>query len=97
LLACCSVPLQIMHCCCKAIDIYEQLLAKNIPGTVADIGTGVCLCQATLLSASFYVSANTKAMRNYAVALRLNAESTLMLDTHFKKSGAILDQIRHTI
>ncbi len=84
-----EVPLLIMEKCCEAIDLMAQFAEKGSRLAVSDAGVGAALCRASLEGAALNVFINTKAMKNRAVADRLNARADEMLN----KMGSRADEI----
>lgn len=85
----CSVPMEIMRACCKAIDLYIELAAKGSALALSDVGVGVAFCKSALMGASLNVFINTKAMTDKAYAGQIDAEADALLD----KYCAIADEV----
>ncbi len=41
LVECCEVPMQIMKCCCDAIDLHAEYAKKGTAIAISDVGVGV--------------------------------------------------------
>ena len=78
----CSVPLDIMRACCKAIDLHQEFAAKGSAIAISDVGCGVISCQAALRAASLNVFINTASMKERDYAENINQEANEMLDKY---------------
>ena len=85
----CSVPMDIMRACCKAVDLHEEFAAKGSALALSDVGVGVVFCKSALMGASLNVFINTKSMSDKAYASDIEAEA----DTMLTKYCALADQI----
>ncbi|MDR3053715.1 MAG: cyclodeaminase/cyclohydrolase family protein [Coriobacteriales bacterium] len=90
---CCAVPLEIMERCCESIDLHEQFAAKGTALAISDVGCGVALCKAALLSASLNVFINTKAMTDRVFAEKINAQAQVLLDAYVTKADAVFTDV----
>ena len=75
----CTVPLEIMSCCAKAIELLDEFSQKGSKIALSDAGVGVVFCKAALQGASLNVFINTKVMtdRKHAIAVETKAELLL--------------------
>ena len=75
----CTVPMDIMRTCCKAIDLHAELAQKGSALALSDVGVGVICCKSALMGASLNVFINTKSMtdRDYAAGIEAEADSLL--------------------
>ena len=85
----CDVPVQIMECCCEAIDLMEEFAAKGSKIAISDVGVGVVCCKAALMGASLNVFINTKSMTDKALANAINTKTDNMLDEYTVKADSI--------
>ena len=85
----CDVPVQIMECCCEAIDLMEEFAAKGSKIAISDVGVGVVCCKAALMGASLNVFINTKSMTDKALANAINTKTDTMLDEYTVKADSI--------
>ncbi len=79
LVECCEVPMQIMDCCCRAIELHVEYAKKGTAIAISDVGVGVVCCGAALKGASLNVFINTKYMKNKEVAQQYNNKAKDML------------------
>ena len=80
----CSVPLEIMHACCQAIELHQGFAAKGSAIAISDVGCGVICCQAALRAASLNVFINTAAMTERDYAEEINREAHALLEKYVK-------------
>ncbi len=90
----CSVPMEIMVECCKAIEIIAVFAEKGSRLAVSDAGCGAVCCKAALQSASLNVFINTKAMTDRAVADELNAKANAMLEKYCAMADEIFADVK---
>lgn len=90
----CSVPLEIMSCCCEAIELHREFAEKGSAIAISDVGVGVACCRAALQGASLNVFINTKSMtdRKYAEAINRRAED--MLTEYIPLADQVYAQVR---
>ena len=85
----CSVPLEIMEKCCRAILLQKDFAEKGSALAISDAGVGVLFCKSALLGASLNVFINTKAMLNRAYAEEINARTRKMLNEYVPIADAV--------
>jgi len=75
----CTVPMDIMRLCAKAIELQDEFAKKGSALALSDAGVGVLFCKAALQGASLNVFINTGYMtdRNYAVSIEKEADAIL--------------------
>jgi len=85
----CTVPMDIMRVCAKAIELQDEYAKKGSVMAVSDAGVGVALCKSALQGASLNVFINSQAMtdKNYASSLEAEADALL------KKYCAMADEV----
>ena len=90
----CEVPMEIMCCCCKAIELIEEYAAKGSVIAISDAGVGATLCAAALQGASLNVFINTKSMADREAAEAFNQEANAMLDKYVPMANEIFAGVR---
>ena len=93
----CEVPMEIMRCCCKAIELIEEYAAKGSVIAISDAGVGAALCASALQGASLNVFINTKSMADREMAETFNAEANAMLDKYVPMAGEIFAGVRNRL
>ncbi len=93
LLECCDVPMQIMRCCTRAIELHDEYEQKGTAIAISDVGVGVAGCKAALKGASLNVFINTKWMTDRVRAEELNSEADEMLKKYCAKADEIFDRV----
>jgi formiminotetrahydrofolate cyclodeaminase len=90
---CCEVPLEIMECCCEAIDLHERFAVKGAAIAISDVGCGVICCKAALEAASLNVFINTKSMTDRAFAAEINKRANDLLEVYTAKADVIFKTV----
>ncbi|MBQ9925586.1 MAG: cyclodeaminase/cyclohydrolase family protein [Clostridia bacterium] len=90
----CVVPMEIMRCCCKAIELIEEYAAKGSVIAISDAGVGAALCASALQGASLNVFINTKSMADREAAEAFNQEANAMLDKYVPMANEIFAGVR---
>lgn len=93
----CSVPMEIMQVCCKAIDLQAAFAEKGSKLALSDAGVGVAVCNAALKGASLNVFINTGAMVDRDCAKRLEQEAETMLVEYSAKADQIFKNVRERL
>jgi len=78
----CTVPMDIMRDCCKAIDLHTELAQKGSALAISDVGVGVLCLKSALMGASLNVFINTKSMVDREYATKLETEADGMLEKY---------------
>lgn len=90
----CEVPMEIMRCCCKAIELIEEYASKGSVIAISDAGVGATLCASALQGASLNVFINTKSMADREAAEAFNQEANAMLDKYVPMANEIFMGVR---
>ncbi len=93
LVECCDVPMQIMECCCRAIDLHKEYAEKGTAIAISDVGVGVACCSAALKGASLNVFINTKFMKNRDAAIEYNNKAKEMIDNYIPMADSIFSDV----
>ncbi|MGN0659586.1 MAG: cyclodeaminase/cyclohydrolase family protein [Emergencia sp.] len=83
------VPLQIMECCCRTIDLLDGFASKGSTVVVSDAGGGVIICKSALQAASLNVFINTRLMKDRDLAADLEARADEMLQEYTVKADEV--------
>ena len=89
----CSVPMDIMRACAKAIELQDEFAKKGSALALSDAGVGVAFCKAALQGASLNVFINTKSMTDKTYAAGIEAEA----DNLLKKYNAMADDVYNSV
>lgn len=89
----CSAPLEIMRCCCRAIDLHEEYAAKGSALAISDVGVGVICLKSALMGASLNIFINTKSMTDREYALALEKEADELLAKYCAKADSIYSAV----
>lgn len=93
LAAACAAPLEIMRCCCEAIELLEEMMQKGSVMLVSDVGVGAALCGAALKGASLNIYINTKSMADRENADRINGETDEMLRQYAQLADRVYEEV----
>lgn len=88
----CKSPMDIMRCCCEAVELLEKTKALCSKMLISDIACGASICKSALESASFNVFVNTKTL-NDADAKPINDEADAMLREYIPRAQRISDEV----
>ena len=89
----CTVPIDIMRACAKAIELMVQFAHKGSAAAISDAGAGAALCKAALLGASLNVFINTKSMKDRAYARELESVADTLLSKYCPMADEIYDYV----
>jgi len=94
----CTVPMDIMRLCAKAIELHAGFAEKGSVLALSDAGVGAIFCKSALQGASLNVYINTRSMtdKSYAGSIESEADAilakySLMADDVF---NSVTDRIR---
>jgi len=75
----CTVPMDIMRLCARAIELHEEFAQKGSVLALSDAGVGAIFCKSALQGASLNVYINTQSMtdRKYAGSIEAEADAIL--------------------
>ena len=85
----CTVPMDIMRSCAKAIELQGEFAKKGSVIAISDVGVGVALCKAAMMGASLNVYINTKSMVDRSYASAVESEADELLDIYCKMADEI--------
>ena len=71
----CTVPMDIMRLCARAIELIDEFAQKGSVLALSDAGAGAVFCKAALKSASLNVYINTQSMTDKGYAGSIEAEA----------------------
>lgn len=89
----CDVPLKIMECCCRGIELQKDFAEKGSVIAISDAGVGVAFLKSALMGASLNVFINTKAMTDREYAEQINQRANALLASHTKLADEIYDSV----
>jgi formiminotetrahydrofolate cyclodeaminase len=89
----CSVPMDIMRACAKAIDVIAEFAAKGSALALSDAGVGAAFCKAALQGASLNVFINTKSMTDRAFAASAEKEADALLGKYCALADGIYTSV----
>jgi methenyltetrahydrofolate cyclohydrolase len=87
------VPLEIVRCCCEAIDFHREYAEKGTKLAISDVGVGVMFCMAALQGAKLNVLINTKIMNNQELKNQIEKELFELVEAGTKSAFEIFQQV----
>lgn len=89
----CTVPMDIMRVCAKAIELQDIFAQKGSALAISDAGVGVVLCKGAMQGASLNVFINSQAMTDKNYASSLEAEADALLSKYCPMADEIFDSV----
>ncbi len=89
----CSVPMDILRTCGRALDIIAVFAAKGSRLAVSDAGCGAVACKSAMQAASLNVFINTKSMKDRDYALALEQEADALLEKYTAEADRIFAEV----
>ena len=89
----CTVPMDIMRLCARAIELHEEFAKKGSVLALSDAGVGAIFCKSALQGASLNVYINTQAMNDKGYAGSINAEADAILGKYCVMADDIFNDV----
>ena len=89
----CEAPLEMIDCCCRALDLLSIVFEKGNKMLVSDAGCGAAFCKAAMESAAMNVYVNTKTMLDRAAAARLNETASVRVEKFGRSADRIIRSV----
>ena len=93
----CTVPMDIMRLCARAIELHDEFAKKGSKLALSDAGVGVIFCKAALQGASLNVFINTGLMTDRDYAGSITAEADVLLDKYCVLADEVYGYVREHI
>ena len=93
----CRAPARMVHCCCRTIDLLDEMLDKGSVLLLSDVGCGALMCRAALESAALNVLINTGSMKDREKAGQMEQEIDTLLQKYVPAAQRIADQVSDRI
>ena len=93
----CGAPLKMMECCCRAIELLEEMLEKGSVTLVSDVGCGALFSKAALSGASLNIFINTASLSDREKAKQIDAEADAMLKKYLPRAEAVAKEVEYRI
>jgi formiminotetrahydrofolate cyclodeaminase len=87
------VPLEIVRCCCEAIEFHREYAEKGTKLALSDVGVGVMFCMAALQGAKLNVLINTKIMNDQELKNQIEKELFELVEAGTKAAFEIFQQV----
>lgn len=88
-----AAPYEMMKCCCRIIEILEEMNAKCSRLLISDVGCGAISAGAALKAAAFNVFINTKSLKGDPEADTISADAESMLTNYPTRAEAIASTV----
>lgn len=89
----CKAPLEMVKCCCEAMDMLEIVMEKGNIMLISDVGCGVLLCEAAMNAAAMNIYINTSGLRDNKEAIDIESEIDTLLADYLQKADDISGKV----
>ncbi|MBQ6973042.1 MAG: cyclodeaminase/cyclohydrolase family protein [Synergistaceae bacterium] len=89
----CKAPIEMVRCCCEAMDMLEIVMEKGNIMLISDVGCGVLLCEAAMNAAAMNIYINTSGLRDNPEAQALESEVDTLLADYLQKADDISGKV----
>ena len=89
----CKAPVEMVKCCCEAIDLLAVVREKGNVMLISDVGCGVLLCEAAMNAAAMNVYINAGSLKDCQEARDIETEIDTLLAEYLVKSDDISGKI----
>jgi len=93
----CIAPLEMMRCCCHAIELLEEMLDKGSVTLVSDVGCGALFSKAALSGASLNIFINSASLSDREKAKAIEREADAMLEKYIPRAEAVAKEVEARI
>lgn len=90
----CKAPMEMVSCCCEAIDLLAEMLEKGSVMLVSDVGCGALCCKAALESAAMNVFINTGSLRDRGQAREMEQKIDAMVGKYSQRALQIAEAVQ---
>lgn len=89
----CKAPLEMVKCCCEAIDLLSVVMEKGNIMLISDVGCGVSLCEAAMSSSAMNVYINTGSLKDCPEARELESQIDSLMAEYLPKIDDISGKV----
>jgi len=93
----CTVPMDIMRLCARAIELQDEFAKKGSILALSDAGVGALFCKAALQGASLNVFINTGSMTDRGYAASIESEADAILSKYCTMADDIFNSVTERI
>ena len=93
----CTVPMDIMRLCARAIELHDEFAKKGSILAISDAGVGVIFCKSALQGASLNVYINTQSMTDKKYAGSVEAEADAIIGKYCVMADEIYNSVTSRI
>ena len=89
----CKAPLEMVKCCCEAIDLLAVVMEKGNVMLISDVGCGVSLCEAAMSSSAMNVYINTGSLKDCPEAREMESQIDSLMAEYLPKIDDISGKV----
>ena len=89
----CTVPMDIMRLCARAIELQDEFAKKGSVLALSDAGVGAIMCKSALQGASLNVYINTQSMNDKGYAGSIEAEADAILGKYCVMADEVFNSV----
>ena len=89
----CKAPLEMVKCCCEAIDMLADVMEKGNVMLISDVGCGVLLCEAAMNSAALNIYINAGSLKHNPEARDIESKTDELLAEYLQKADDISGKV----
>jgi len=89
----CTVPLDIMRLCARAIELHDEFAKKGSVLALSDAGVGAIFCKSALQGASLNVYINTQSMTDKKYAGSIESEADAILGKYCVMADEVFNSV----
>ena len=89
----CKAPLEMVKCCCEAMDMLDIVMEKGNVMLISDVGCGVLLCEAAMNAAAMNIYINTSGLKDNQEARAIESEIDTLLAEYLQKADDISGKV----
>jgi len=93
----CTVPMDIMRLCARAIALHDEFAKKGSVLALSDAGVGAIFCKSALQGASLNVYINTSFMTDKSYASSLEAEADALITKYCAMADEVFNSVNKRI
>lgn len=96
-LGACRAPMNILRCCCEAVELLAETENKCSRLMISDVACGAALARAAIECAAANVFVNTRLLKGDEQAALLNDEVTQLLEKYIPMAQAIYNSVLNVL
>lgn len=93
----CKAPVEMVECCCEAVELLEVMLERGSVLLVSDAGCGALLCKAAMECAAMNVYINTGTLKDREAAADIEKKVDGLLKEYGERAAAVSEEVLRRI